>query len=87
MCWKITEPSIIGKVLDGNLLGLEFNETVILNEDWTEEHWVMNVSGPMEPYHIEWDFLSETILKVPYENISIWFQFEMINDVLNYCFG
>jgi hypothetical protein len=67
--------------LNGSLLGVEFNETVILNEDWTKEHWVMNISGPMEPYDIEWDFLSETILKVPYENISIWFQFEMLNDL------
>lgn len=59
------------------MISLTFNETVILNEDWTEEKWRMEVSGPMSPYPLNWTFLSENILKVPTENLTVWFSYEI----------
>lgn len=34
----------------------------------------------MGPYTVDWDFLSAPILMVPVENITVWFQFEILGD-------
>ena len=59
---------------------MTFNETVILNQDWTPEDWRIEVSGPMSPYNVSWDFLSAPNLQVPLQNLSVWFQYELLDD-------
>lgn len=53
---------------------------MILNEDWTKEDWRIEVSGPLTPYNVSWTFLSAPILMVPTENISVWFQIELLDN-------
>lgn len=53
---------------------------MILNNDWTPEDWRLEVSGPMSPYNVSWDFLSAPILIVPVQNLSVWFQYEVLDD-------
>ena len=76
----MTEPSVIENGVVGDKLFLTFNESVILNEDWTPEDWRIEISGPLKPYNVTWDFLSAPILMVPTENISVWFQFAINGD-------
>ena len=33
----------------------------------------------MTPYNLTWDFISAPILKVPIENLSVWFSYEIDN--------
>lgn len=50
---------------------------MILNGDWTKEDWRIEVSGPLTPYNVSWEFLSAPILMVPTQNISVWFEIEL----------
>ena len=77
VCWKLSEPSIVEKKIDGSLISLKFNETVILNKEWSKKSWRVEVSGPLSPYTINWEFISADILMVPTQNLTVWFSFEI----------
>jgi hypothetical protein len=50
---------------EGTLIGLEFNETIYLDSNWSYEDWNLKIEGPMSPYSLEWVFISEAILEIP----------------------
>ena len=56
---------------------MTFNESVILDENWSKTDWRMEVIGPLTPYNLTWDFLSAPILKVPIENLSVWYSYDI----------
>ena len=58
------------------LIGFEFNETIILDPDWSQSDWNITVTGPMNPYSFNWTFISEFILEIPLKNISMWFSYD-----------
>lgn len=59
------------------MIGLTFNESVILDENWSKTDWSLNVTGPLTPYNLNWEFISAPILMVPIENLSVWFSYEI----------
>lgn len=58
------------------MIGLEFNETVIIDPDWSKSDWNISIIGPQNPYSFDWNFTSYYILQVYFmKNISVWFDY------------
>lgn len=67
ICYLISAPSINKTItlIGESKIGFEFNETVILDPDWSQDDWDIYIIGPMNPYIFDWTFISEEILEVP----------------------
>lgn len=63
-------------------MSLTFNESVKLDNTWTKEDWRIEITGPMTPYTVNWEFLSANNLMVPLENLSVWFEYEIVTTQL-----
>lgn len=75
ICWKISQPSVIHTTIEGTLISVEFNETVILDAGYTPADIEFSISGPLTPYDVSWTLLSSSVLMAPTPNKTIWFTF------------
>ena len=76
-CYELSWPKIIDYFIENNnVLLIEFNETTKLDSTWTTGDYILNITGPFEPYNFTWELYQSNSLmlspnKIFYFNLTI----------------
>jgi cysteine-rich repeat protein len=82
ICWKISQPSIIEVTHVRGLISITFNETVYLENTFTQSDINISISGPLSPYSGSIELVNSTTLITPSPNLTIWFTYSSSNQFI-----
>ena len=77
-CWRLVPPYVISAFIneENTLITVNFNEPLILDEDWDQSHFDMYIEGSWTPYNFTFKMLYEDELKKK-PNASFLFEIEI----------
>lgn len=76
-CYKITIPTIEATYINEGMFATTWNETVILDPNWTNTSWTVTIDGPLTPYEITTVFVSNASLLAGTKNLTTWWDYSV----------
>lgn len=75
VCYKITIPTIESTYINDGMFATTWNETVLLDPNWSNTSWSITIDGPLTPYTISMVFVSNQSLLAGTKNLTTWWDY------------